>query len=138
MEQTAISRLNMTTPTKVRCKDLKVGDIFNKFLADRIVLKIKDGLIYYGGVDSHKPGTIGANSMEWVTLVGKYVETKKVYRVVVTTLDGDFVGEYNSQKECYLALNLPRTYITKWFNGELKNKKTHPYYFERTLQRRSS
>jgi len=123
---------------KVRACHLEVNDIFVKQNVEYVVSSIYDGKIFYrlSSTGSNRSGSvdfIGANSQEWVKLVGKRVSrflTARGFGVRVTTLDGDIVGEYPTIKSATKRLKLPHNAITRWLKGKVLDKNKHGYQYE--------
>lgn len=123
---------------KIRACHLQVNDIYVKQGTEYIVTRIHDGKILYclsshnsnrsGGVDY-----IGANSQEWVILVGKKVSrflTARGFGVRVTRLDGSLIGEYANIKAATKHLKLPQNAISRWLKNKVTNTNKHGYKYE--------
>lgn len=125
--------------TKIRCYSLQLNDIFRKCGYDYRVTSIDDHHIHYCGVNGkvkyvgNSDSYMGKRSREWVLLVGKFKKNLKGHRVKVTTLNGDFIGEFENYNLATRTLGMPKNSITKYLNGSLKNKKIYGYSFEKVL-----
>jgi hypothetical protein len=124
----------------IRAYQLEVNDIFKRQGVELMVVLVADGKIYY----THSSSTgktptwsmfIGANSQEYIELVGKRRFTKrnpgKSVEVASFTLDGKYVGRYASIKEASIRLDISERYIKYYLKGLIKDKEKYGYRFEK-------
>ena len=124
---------------KVRAKELKKFDIFVKQGVKFIVVKRTDNQIFYNSASTDRwikkaEDFIGGNSMEYVELIGKYEPQFRPHTIIVTRLNGDFVGEYDSIKAANEDLGLSQHHIRKHLKGQLKNPGLYGFNFEKVIK----
>lgn len=123
---------------KIRVCDLKVNDIFQKMFSTYVVKRIEGGKLFYqlmifgGGIKfGGNGGYMGANSKEWVLLVGNRVFEKtpptKHKSIVAFDLNGNKICECKTMTEMDNKLSLYRGYTAHWFRR--KNMRGSKYKF---------
>lgn len=124
----------------IRAYQLQVDDIFKRQGVELMVVLVADGKIYY----THSSSTgktptwsmfIGANSQEYIELVGKRMFTKKnpgkSIQLASFTLDGKYVGRYSSIREAAYRLEIPKRYIQCYLLDKIVDKEKYGYRFEK-------
>lgn len=124
----------------IRAYQLQVDDIFKRQGVELNVVLVADGKIYY----THSSNTgktpiwsmfIGANSQEYIELVGKRMFTKKnpgkSIQLASFTLDGKYIGRYSSIREAAYRLEIPKRYIQCYLLDKIVDKEKYGYRFEK-------
>lgn len=120
---------------RIRAYELNKFDFFVKQGVKFIVVKKTTEKIFYNAASTDRfiripDSFIGANSREFVELVGKYQPEFRPKKIIATRSNGDFVGKYDSIKAATEDLGLSQHHIRKYLKGELKHKNLYGFDFE--------